>query len=120
MRTKPYMVWAGDLDRRVVIEQRTVARDAALGSEVETWATLATVWARVKQSSTQSGVSEAPGDAAETFARPTMVWIRWREGISRQDHRLRLDDALLRIVGVAELGRRQALEIACLEWAHDS
>lgn len=115
-----YILPAGDLDQRIVIEQRTVARDATLGGESETWATLATVWAKVEQSSDQSGVNVAPSEASETYARPTMVWIRWRSDITRQDHRLRIGGKLLQIVGTAELGRRQALELACMEWAHEN
>lgn len=110
-----------DLDRRVNIETRSVTRDPVYGSQVETW-TAATqdTWAAVLQSSTAAGILPNADDNVASYARPTKVWLRWRSGIDRQDHRVRLSDGqLLRIIGTAELGRQEWLELSCLEWAHE-
>lgn len=109
-------VTTGQLDRRVTVEVRSVTRDAALGAEEETWAADATVWARVRQSSTAAGLSA--DDAVASYARPTKVVMRWR-ALTRQDHRLVFDGQVMRIIGTAEIGRRDQIEVSCMEWAHD-
>ena len=65
------MISAGELDRRVTIEQRTVTRDAADGSQVVVWAPLATVWARMRESATSMD-EQLRGDVM-SYGRPTMV-----------------------------------------------
>lgn len=110
----------GELDRRVTLEQRSVSRHATYGSEVETWSTLvADIAAKVVQSSGAAGLSTGTSEAVASYARPTRVWIRWRAGVTRENHRLRYGGQLLRILGVAEIGRRAGLELACAEWAHE-
>ena len=111
---------AGDLDRRISLEQRSVVKDTTYGSSVETWATLASgIAARVVESSTEVGVLAGQAEGVTSYARPTRIWIRWRDGITRQDHRVRYGTRLLRIIGTAELGRKSGLELSCLEWAHE-
>jgi head-tail adaptor len=114
---------AGALDQRVNIETRTVTRDAVSGAEIETWtAAASSVWARVWQSSTAAGVDHGVLTAegtTSTYARPTRVWVRWQSGITRENCRIRHRGELLRIIGVAEVGRQQWLEMSCMEWAHE-
>jgi len=111
---------AGDLDRRITLESRSVAKDATYGSVSETWSTLAAgIAARVLESSTEAGVATGQAEGVVSYARPTRIWIRWRDGITRQDHRVRYGSRLLRIIGTAELGRRAGLELSCLEWSHE-
>ena len=113
-------VSAGELDQRVTFETRSVARDATFGSEVPTWTPDASdTWAKVWQSSTVAGLSAGQGESIVSVARPTRVWIRWRTGIDRTTHRLRWRGQLLRIIGTAEIGRGQWLELSCAEWAHE-
>ena len=109
---------AGQLDRRVIIEQRTVSRDPAYNSEVVAWSTLAAVWAQVVESSTPPSANPGQAEALAAYQRPMKVRIRWRPGV---DTTLRLNYAgrLLQITATAELGRRQWLEMACQEWAHE-
>ena len=107
---------AGQLDRRVTIEAKSVTRDTGTGAEVVTWGTLATVWARVVESATAS--DEGMLDGVATYARPTRVLTRWRDDV---DPTMRINlgsGRLLQIIGTAEVGRREGLEMACKEWAH--
>lgn len=112
----PVPLQAGQLDRQVTIQRRAETRETALGSVQVTWPVLATVWAQVVESSTAS--DEAMRAGVQTFARPSKVRIRWRSDI---DTTMRINHGgqLLQILGIAELGRRQGLELACKEWAHE-
>lgn len=109
---------AGNLDRQVIIEVATLSRDSTFGGQVQTWATLTTVFAQVLESSVEP--SGNPGQTVNVAAynRPTKVRIRWRSDITTRN-RVRHGARLLQITGVAELGRRQWLELACQEWAHE-
>lgn len=108
---------AGQLDRRITLQQRTVTRDPAYNAEVVTWPDIATVWAKVVESSTAPGPG-ASGDVA-LYARPMKITIRWRAGIDKSTTRISYAGRLLRITGTAELGRREGIELACEEWAHE-
>lgn len=112
------MLQAGALDRQITIEQATVTRDATDGSEVLTWSTWATVWAQVLESAT-SGGDESMRDSVAAYGRPTKVRVRWRAGIE-PTMRLNLGSGrLLQITGTAAIGRREYVEMACREWAHE-
>jgi len=108
---------AGDLDRIITLQQRTVTRDALLG-EVVTWPDLATVRAQVIESSAPVAVNNAASDAVQLYARPHKIRIRFRE-IDKAAVRISYGGRLLRITGTAELGRRERIELACEEWAHE-
>lgn len=107
---------AGLLDKQVTLQQLTRSKHPTLGSTVETWSDLATVWAQIIESPT---AGEATGSAGQpTYARPHRVSIRWRSGVG-PEMRLRLADGrLLQINGTAELGRREWLVLSCVEWRH--
>jgi SPP1 family predicted phage head-tail adaptor len=99
---------AGRLDQRITIQTKSVTR-ASNGEEVVAWVALDTVWAEVK-----------PLRAKEFFAAAQMqgsvdhqVRLRWRDDIAR-DMRLMWRDQPLDIVGIAELGRRDGLEIMAI------
>lgn len=110
----------GRMDQRVTLEQRTLTRDTATGAQLEAWAAVATVWAEVVESSTAAGLSAGAGEALAAAARPSLVRIRWRSGITREAWRVRLSgNRLLRIAGVAEKDRQARLELSCMEWAHE-
>ena len=112
----PAPLQAGQLDRQVTIQRRAETRDSALGSVLVTWTALATVWAQVVESATAS--DEAMRAGVQTFARPSKVRIRWRADVDTTMH-ISHNGQLLQILGIAELGRRQGLELACKEWAHE-
>jgi head-tail adaptor len=110
---------AGKLDRLITVESFTVARDSGTGAEVRTWATLgAAFWAEVLESATATDEGLTAAGVA-TYARPTRVRCRYRSDI---DATMRLNlgsNQLLQIIGVAMIGRREGLELACKEWAHE-
>lgn len=112
---------AGNLDRRVAIEAKSVTRDPVYGSESVSWSTLATVWAQVLEYAADNealtGSATSTG-SAHTYRRPVRVRMRWRSDVDTA-MRLRVGTRLLQITGTAELGRRQGLELACQEWSHE-
>jgi len=108
---------AGDLDRIITLQQRTVTRDSLLG-EVVTWPDLATVRAQVIESSAPVAVNNAASDAVQLYARPHKIRIRFRV-LDKASVRISYGGRLLRITGTAELGRRERIELACEEWAHE-
>ena len=109
---------AGKLDRLITVEAATVTRDSATGSEVKTWTPLgAAFWAEVLESTTGNDEGMAAGVA--TYARPIRVRCRYRSDLN-PTMRLNLGSGrLVQIIGTAMMGRRDGLELACKEWAHE-
>lgn len=109
---------ASRLRHRADIEAPTPVRDPATGAESTTWTTVSTV--RVELIESATGNDESLRDGMATYARPSRVrmWFRTDMNTTR---RLNLGNGrLLQIIGVAELGHRQGLELACKEWAHQA
>ena len=106
----------GDLDRRVSVQQKSVVREGTYGGETVTWVALATVWAQVLESATDG---EFVQDGTLAYARPTWVRLRYRSDIDPTMRLVLPGGRILQITGSAELGRRQFLELACKEWAHE-
>lgn len=97
---------AGSLDRRVTIQSATTTQDAS-GQPIETWATLAVVWAgrRDVRGSERFG-------AQQDFATRTATYrMYWLSGIHE---RMRLVDAgtTYRITGIAASRRQNWLELS--------
>lgn len=67
---------AGLLDQRIVLEQKSVTRNA-IGEEVETWATFATVWARYRPAK----VGEQVAGAQLQAEHEAVFRIRWLSGV---------------------------------------
>lgn len=106
-----------ELDRQIVIQVRTKTEDGDTGGKVATWGTHATVWARVRESATAAGLSS--GGPMETYARPHEVLIRWRDDFDKDTMRISYGGRILRVIGSAEMGRRDAIKLTCQEWAHE-
>ena len=99
---------AGDLDRRITIEQR-VADNSFDGAGSETWESVATVWAQVQDMLPSRG--ERLADGLNIATRPARVRIRYRDDITAA-MRLKMGDRVMQIVSApAELGRREGLEL---------
>lgn len=96
---------AGRMDRRVTLRKRSVSRNA-YGEQVATFSDLATVWAEKLDIAGREYFS-----AQQVQASVTTRWrIRWRDDVTVLD-RISYDGAEHDIKNIAELGRRQGLEI---------
>jgi SPP1 family predicted phage head-tail adaptor len=105
----------GTLDRRVTIEQKSVARDGNFGSEVVSWVTLASVWAGMTEPlDVKLGGAEKVADHERVLVRQVRVRIRYRSDVTSA---MRVNDTyrsrILQIVSMAEVGRREALDLMC-------
>lgn len=104
---------AGRLNRRVTIQHRTETQDATYGTQVVTWATLATVWAEVQD--VLPSRAESMADGIDIARRPSRVRMRYRTDVDAT-MRLVVDGRTLRIIaGPAELGFREGVEFVAEE-----
>ncbi len=98
---------AGRLDRRVTLQRRVITRDAA-GGAIETWTSAFSCWAERRD----VRGSERLEAGAEVATHEATFRIRWRAGI---DATWRLVEGTVAwdVEGIAELGRRDGLELTC-------
>lgn len=97
----------GAHDRRVVLQTKTVGR-GELGGKAETWATVATLYARVVDANgSQLFQAQAIGNKVDR-----VVTIRYRSGVTA-DMRVLIEGVASRITWVKELGRKEGLELYC-------
>lgn len=101
------MLAAGKMDRRILIESRSVARSAS-GEETETWSTFATVWARFQPMTGREFYSA--GGSQNVPAETARFTVRYLDGVTAQ-HRIVHGSKTWNIRNVAEIGRREGLEI---------
>lgn len=99
---------AGPRNRRIVLQRATLAKDA-FNADVETWATLATVWASATPLSDAERV-RAQENGAVMSMRFGILWSTVVDDLSPTD-RLTYGGRTFNIVGVKELGLRDGLEI---------
>jgi head-tail adaptor len=109
---------AGDLDRTITLQRRTVATNDA-GTQTETWTDLATVRAQLlptepptspaapkKVATTESDQSFGFQDVAILVFR-----VRWRDyGLTGSD-RVTYSGEPYQVIGTTEIGRRVGLDI---------
>jgi SPP1 family predicted phage head-tail adaptor len=98
---------AGRLDRRVTLQQRTLAQDAQ-GQQIETWTDVDTVWASKRD---LRGREFFAAEATNAEA-STVFEIRYRADVTVLN-RLVYAGVTHRIIQVAEIGRRQGLQLIC-------
>jgi SPP1 family predicted phage head-tail adaptor len=101
------------LDKRITIEQKSVTQDPNYGTEVITWATLASrIPANVQDALPSKSESVANGIRIAT--QPARIRIRYRASIT-SDMRVTIHGATDRVCqivgGPAEIGRREWLEM---------
>ena len=96
---------SGDLDKTIELQYAVTVQDA-FGEPVETWATLATVAAKVQpqRGSERFTAEQVVGKAVVTFK------LRYRTDLSVLN-RIRYNSRDYDIHDVRELGRREGLEI---------
>lgn len=97
---------AGDMDRRIELQHRTLAAANAHGEQVPSWATYATVWAQRLE-----GGGREQFVAATTYASTEVRFrIRHRTDVLVTD-RVVFDSKTFDVLGTAEIGRKEGLEI---------
>lgn len=100
----------GELRRRMVIRQVSRARDA-VGGQVDTWADLATVWAKVEAVS----ASERYWRQQTTAQASHKITIRYRTDVTTK-MRIAYGAKLFEVRGITDVDDARAwLEIACDE-----
>ena len=96
---------AGELDRLIVIETPTEGQDD-YGGRALTWATFATVWAKVTPTRGRETVA-----ADQMVAQADTVFrIYWLSGVTTK-MRVSYDSQYYDILYPAEIGRREGLDV---------
>lgn len=110
---------AGEFDRQVQLQLNTPVRDATTGALADSWADLGSLrWARVRESVGREPTGVA-GEDVDDYGRPVQIWLRWFSGFDKALTRVVYDGRTLRIAASAEVGRREYLQLACVDWNHD-
>ncbi|CAN5480463.1 hypothetical protein BH10PSE7_BH10PSE7_15460 [soil metagenome] len=102
---------AGELDRRVDVQERTVTQ-GDVGENVESWSTVRTQWMGKRDVRAAERLKGNGELAAEI---DTVFKARYLPGrdIAPDTHRLLYGGRVYQIHGVTELGRGEAIEITC-------
>ena len=95
------------MDRRATILVRSLSQNG-YGEQIETFATVDTVWAQKVELSGQEVLAAQQVSAEVT----TIFRIRWRSDVTATC-RLLVDGVTYMIAYIAELGRRERLELTC-------
>jgi SPP1 family predicted phage head-tail adaptor len=101
-------VRSGPMTARLAIQSVTRTTDAA-GQAVETWATVATVWAQVKQLSATERAARPQTAAEETRVFRVRRAAAWTPGPGT--HRVVWSGRAYDVTGVVEIGRGEGWEI---------
>lgn len=106
----------GTLDKRVLIEVRSTEQEPRLGEELDVWAEHATVWASAND--VVQGKSEEVRQYQRILIRPCKVRMRYLGSVTA-DMRITIlgTGRVMQIVTIAELGRREGLELMCDEFS---
>jgi len=102
---------AGSLDRTITIQRATVTVQDD-GTPAHSWAPLATVRAQLIQAATDEFIRDFGASSEATY----VFRIRWLDGIKLAD-RVSYAGRIFDIKEIKELGRREGLELRCLEKA---
>lgn len=117
------LITAGQLDRRITLQQKSVTQDPNYGTEVITWVTYGTARMPAQVQDVLPGKSETLEQGLRQARRPARVRLRYLAGIT-SDMRVVLHGSIDRtmqiIAGPAELGRREGIELMCEEYSTTS
>jgi len=103
---------AGKLRQRITIEQATETQDG-FGATLQSWSTLATVWAEVLTDMGTEGF--APDSAVERTVQTYTINLRHRSDVTTK-MQVRYDGRTLDIENVFDpTGRRRTLVLKCKE-----
>ena len=103
---------AGKLDRPITIEAVTYTTSGD-GSQVESWAQIASCFAERESQSAMERFA-----AAQTIAEIDTLWrIRWNDDLmvvlDPKLHRIKYRDRAYNILGLVEIGRKEGVHIPC-------
>lgn len=99
---------AGDLDRRATLQQRVLGTPSDRGAKPESFSDLATVWA-----SRRDVVGREFLAAGQPHAEGTSIFeLRFRSDLT-PIHRVVCEGVTYDVLHVAELGRREKLQLTC-------
>ena len=104
---------AADLDQRITLQARSVVTDS-VGQDAITWVDVATVWAQCQAVRGREFFAAAQVQQETTVK----VRIRWRAGVTPL-MRLVWQGRAHDITGVVPVGRKDMLEIMCVEGVKD-
>lgn len=93
----------GELKQRITIEKSTASQDLS-GEPVDSWSTVATVWAKVDME-TKTGTDEKQLADKKTNIRPTIFTIRLRDDID-EAMRIVYRSETYQILNIAEVQDR--------------
>lgn len=98
------MTRIGELDRQITIQKRTTVDDS-FGDPVETWSTVAVVWAHKREISGREIFEGGTQAIADT------VFTIWHRADVTREMRIDYKGQLYDILSTKELGRGEKLEI---------
>lgn len=106
------MTRAGDYDRFITIERRSTSVND-VGDTVETWAAIAGVWAArdPQQAVERFGANETYATVDTVFR---TRWYPWAPTLTPQGFRIVYRDRIYNVLGFAEIGRREQVQIPCV------
>jgi len=99
------------LDRRLTLQRATITYDT-MNNPVETWSTLATVWASKEEINDTERLQSSEKGSAITVRFQIRYSVRVSD-LNAKD-RISYGGHTYDIVGVKELGRREGLEISAM------
>ena len=102
----------GTLNRRALIERKSITQDATYGTEVVTWTTVATVWCEVQD--VLPSKSEAVKNGLVVGTNQSRVRMRYRTDVtSAMRLTITRDSAVVYqiVSGPAVLGNKEGLEL---------
>lgn len=97
----------GRMDRRMTIQRRTLQPNG-YGEQVEVWADLVTVWAKVDYP--QAGSNEEIDSGLQTAYTRCTFSIRWRSDLEATD-RIRYYNEIYDVTALRPKGRNDYIEI---------
>lgn len=101
----------GNMDRKITLQSRTVTTDG-YGGQSEAWADITTVWANYTPQVMTGRTLNEISDQAQ-FLEKALFTIRWREVPT--DARIVYNGAVWKIIGMAEVGRKDRLKMAAVK-----
>jgi len=109
--------YVGNMDRRITLQSRTASTDG-WGGQDESWGDIATVWAAYKPAP-MTGLALTNMSEQPQFIEKATFIIRFRNDVTT-DMRISYNGAYWKVIGMAEMGRKDRLQIAAVKTDSDT